>query len=149
MTLVGIAYFKVRGTNSTCTLQPFWHWNSSNTKIIPMTSLHFIIIKLLAVKADAYPTVGEIAGAGYKLFVQRDKMVVEFLVLFHCLGPASSWFRPGLAGGISFCLFLLFACFFLFVAGVSNNNHNSSSAHAFGGGRRPRRRPPPRFLLVH
>ena len=97
-----------------------------------MTSLHFIIIKLLAVKADAYPTVGEIAGAGYKLFVQRDKMVVEFLVLFHCLGPASSWFRPGLAGGISFCLFLLFACFFLFVAGVSNNNHNSSSTLLVG-----------------
>jgi hypothetical protein len=34
---------------------------------MPMTSLHFIIIILLAVKADAYPAIGDIASAGYEL----------------------------------------------------------------------------------
>lgn len=60
MKLVGFATFKVYVANSTCALHPFRHWNSSNTKFMPITPLHFVIIILLAVKADAYPAIGDI-----------------------------------------------------------------------------------------
>lgn len=135
MKLVGFATSKVYVANSTCALHPFRHWNSSNTKFMPMTSLHFIIIILLAVKADAYPAIGDIASAGYVLFIQCDKMAVEFLVKFHRLGSSSSWFCPGLVG-LSCSMHQLL----LLLPLLQQQKQQASS----GG----RRHPPPRFLLV-